>query len=134
MSRSIARLAILNSLGPRVMVSQVVHLASPWIQANMERLLESKLCTVKPVLSSNSKRRPKNVFQKRILLNAGQKYCRMLQGEHSAIFSTFIKLPFAIKTFQALFCLLLSGRLRQVSIFSVHSFTNFAREHSGSVV
>ena len=26
-------------------------------------------------------------------LNAGQKYCRMLQGEHSAILLTFIKLP-----------------------------------------
>ena len=25
--------------------------------------------------------------------------CRMLQGVHSAILSTFIKLPFAIKTF-----------------------------------
>ena len=32
-------------------------------------------------------------------LNAGQKYCRMLQREHSAIFLTFIKLPFVIKTF-----------------------------------
>ena len=32
-------------------------------------------------------------------LNAGQKYCRMLQGEHSAILLTFIKLPFSIKTF-----------------------------------
>ena len=31
-------------------------------------------------------------------LNAGQKYCRMLQGEHSAILSTFIKLPFVIKS------------------------------------
>ena len=30
---------------------------------------------------------------------AGQKYCRMLQGEHSAILLTFIKLPFVIKTF-----------------------------------
>ena len=30
-------------------------------------------------------------------LNAGQKYCRMLQGEHSAILSTFIKLPFVNK-------------------------------------
>ena len=29
--------------------------------------------------------------------NAGQKYCRMLQGEHSAILSAFIKLPFVIK-------------------------------------
>ena len=28
-----------------------------------------------------------------------QKYCRMLQGGHSAILSTFIKLPFVIKTF-----------------------------------
>ena len=32
-------------------------------------------------------------------LNAGQKYCRMLQGEHSAIVLTFIKVPFVIKTF-----------------------------------
>ena len=29
-------------------------------------------------------------------LNAGQKYCWMLQGEHSAILSTFINLPFFI--------------------------------------
>ena len=33
----------------------------------------------------------------RLLLNTGQKYCRMLQGEHSAILLTFIKLPFVIK-------------------------------------
>ena len=26
-------------------------------------------------------------------------YCRMLQGEHSAILLTFIKLPFVMKTF-----------------------------------
>ena len=32
-------------------------------------------------------------------LNAGQKFCRMLQREHSAIFLTFIKLPFVIKIF-----------------------------------
>ena len=32
--------------------------------------------------------------------NAGQKYCRMPQREHSAaILSTFIKLPFVIKIF-----------------------------------
>ena len=34
-----------------------------------------------------------------IMLNAGQKYCRMLQGEHSAILSTFIKLSLVIKIF-----------------------------------
>ena len=54
---------------------------------------------VKPVLSCHSKIRPKIVFQDRLSLNAGQKYCRMLQGEHSAILSTFIKLPFVFKTF-----------------------------------
>ena len=42
----------------------------------------------------------------------------MLQGEHSAILSTFILLPFVIKI---LFCLSLSGRLRQV--FTVLYFT-----------
>ena len=44
-------------------------------------------------------KKTKNGFQDRLLLNAGQKYCRMPQGEHSAILSTFIKLPFAIKIF-----------------------------------
>ena len=34
-----------------------------------------------------------------LLLNAGQKYCRMLQGEPSAILSTFIKPPVVIKIF-----------------------------------
>ena len=38
-------------------------------------------------------------FQGRLSLNAGQKYCIMLQREHSAILSTFIKLPFVIYTF-----------------------------------
>ena len=37
-------------------------------------------------------------FQDRLSLNAGEKYCRMLQG-HSAILSTFIKLPFVIIIF-----------------------------------
>ena len=44
-------------------------------------------------------KRPKIGFQVQLLLNAGQKYCRMLQGEHSAILSTFIKLPLVIKIF-----------------------------------
>ena len=35
-------------------------------------------------------------FQGQLLLNAGQEYCRMLP-QHSAIISTFIKLPFVIK-------------------------------------
>ena len=44
-------------------------------------------------------KRPKIGFQDRLLLNAGQRYCRMLHREHSAILSTFIKLPDVIKTF-----------------------------------
>ena len=32
-----------------------------------------------------------------LLLDEGQMYCRINQSEHSAILSTFIKLPFAIK-------------------------------------
>ena len=55
--------------------------------------------TVKPVLSSHSKKKTKIFFQDRLLLNAGQKYCRMLQGEHSAILTTFIELPFVIIIF-----------------------------------
>ena len=55
--------------------------------------------TVKPVLGGRSKRRTKIGFQGQLWLNAGQKYCRMLQGEHSAIFSTFTKLPLVIKIF-----------------------------------
>ena len=39
--------------------------------------------------------RPKNGFQERFSINAGEKYCRM----HSAIFSTCIKLPVVIKIF-----------------------------------
>ena len=55
------------------------------------------LTTVKPVLSGYSKRTPKFGFQYRFSLNAGQKFCRMLQGEHSAILSTSIKLQISIR-------------------------------------
>ena len=54
----------------------------------------SKTCVKQPL-----SKRPKNGFQEQLLLDAGQKYCRMLQGEHSAILLTFIKLPLVIKIF-----------------------------------
>ena len=54
--------------------------------------------TVKPVLSRHSKGTLKIGFQDCLSPNAGHKYCRMLQEEHSAILLTFIKLPFVIKT------------------------------------
>ena len=54
----------------------------------------SKTCLKRPL-----KKKTKVRFQDQLSLNAGQTYCRMLQGEHSAILSTFIKLPFANKIF-----------------------------------
>ena len=67
----------------------------------------------KTVYSGHSKRRPKIGFQDRWSLNAAQKYCRMLQGEHSAILLTFIKL-----SLKCLFCLFYSGHLRQVLLYT----------------
>ena len=54
----------------------------------------SKTCVKRPL-----SRTPKIGFPDQLSLNACQKYCRMLQGEHSAILLTFIKLPFAINIF-----------------------------------
>ena len=53
-----------------------------------------KTCVKRPL-----SKRQKIGFQDQLLLNAGQKYCRMLQWEHSAILSTFFKLPFVMKIF-----------------------------------
>ena len=64
----------------------------------------SKTCVKQPL-----SKRPKNVFQDQLSFNAGQKYCRMLQWEHFAILSTFIKLSFVIKIFVSS---IFSGRLR----------------------
>ena len=57
-------------------------------------ILYSKTCLKRPL-----SKRPKIGFQDQLSLNAGQKYCRMLQGEHSAILLTFIMLPLVIKIF-----------------------------------
>ena len=54
----------------------------------------SKNCVKQPLL-----KRQRIGFQDHLLLNAGQKYCRMLQGEHSAIPLTFNMLAFVIKMF-----------------------------------
>ena len=54
----------------------------------------SKTCVNRPL-----SRIRKIGSQDQLSLNAGQKYCRMLQGEHSAILSTFIKLPLVFKIF-----------------------------------
>ena len=58
------------------------------------KCLYSKTCVKGPLT-----KRPQFGFQDQLSLNAGLKYCRMLQGEHSVLLPTFIKLPFVIKIF-----------------------------------
>ena len=62
----------------------------------MHSYLEARLKEhSKTCLKRSLKKKTKIGFQDQLSLNAGQKYCR---NEHSAILSTFIKLPFAFKT------------------------------------
>ena len=79
----------------------------------------SKTCVKQPL-----KKRPKIDFQDRLSLNAGQKYCRMLQEEHSAILLTVIKLPFVIKI---LICLFLGGCFTQVLLYVQISYGYLAK-------
>ena len=78
-------------------------------QLNTFRVFFFKLIKFK-CLSGHSKRRPNIGFQDRLSLNAGHEYCRMLQGEHSAILPTCIKPPFVIEMFFVYFeCPLKTG-------------------------
>ena len=51
------------------------------------------------MLNGHSQKDQKLVLKTNLSLNAGQKYCRMLEVKHSAIISTFIKLSFVFKIF-----------------------------------
>ena len=55
------------------------------------------------------------------IYDAGQKYCRMLQGQHSAviILSTLIKLPLVVKI---IFFQFFSGRFTQVLLYAKISY------------
>ena len=67
--------------------------------------------TVKPTIIQPLSKRPPIGFQYQLSLYADQKYYIILQGEHSEIVSTFIKLPFVIKIFVLS---IFSGRFIQV--------------------
>ena len=82
-------------------VNFVQHNRCKWLIANNsiyepahQYLSYSKTCVKRPL-----SKRPKIGFEDQLSLNAGQKYCRMLPLEHSALLSTFIKLSFVIKIF-----------------------------------
>ena len=62
-------------------------------------LLYAVYNTVKPVLSGHSKRRPTIGFLRQIITKCRSKVLQNAPREHSAILSTFIKLPFVFKTF-----------------------------------
>ena len=75
--------------------------------------------TVRPFLSGHPKRRPKIGLQDRLWLNAGQKYCRMLQEsilQESILQYLWPSLNYYL-SLRPLFCLFLSGRLRQVLLY-----------------
>ena len=78
--------------------------------------------TVKPVLSGHSKRRPKIDFQDQLLLNAGQKYCRMLQESILQYFRPSLSYHLLLSP---MFCLFFSGRFRQVLLYFLMLRTNF---------
>ena len=75
---------------------------------NCKFIWYSKTCVKQP-----PSKRPKIGFQDQLLLNAGQKYFRMLQGEHSAIRPS-LSYQFSLRY---LFCLFLSGRFTQVLLY-----------------
>ena len=61
-------------------------------------MLSIDLYTVKSVYKAGLKK-TKIDFQDQLPLNAGQKYCRMLQEEYSTILLSFINQPFVIMVF-----------------------------------
>ena len=65
-----------------------------WCLSSYFQSLQGQTCLKRPL-----KKNSKNGFQYRLSLNAGQKYCRIFQGEHSALLSTCMKLPNDFKPF-----------------------------------
>ena len=67
------------------------------IAAVLLKGVRTNLYTVKP--AANPKEDKKIGFQDQLSINAGHKYCRILQESILQYFLTFIKLPFVFKTF-----------------------------------
>ena len=66
-------------------------------------------------------KRPKIGFQDQLTLNAGQEYCRMLQGEHSAILLTGA----LCNTFDLHFAPICHFKIFVLSIFEWLFYTGF---------
>ena len=109
-----------------------LYLQIPWLSLSL-RTNNVKAHQHKPTtrlypcnsLPKHKKATPQIGFQYQCSFNAGQTYCRILKGEHSAILFTFMKLPFVIKIF-----ILERGRLTQVLMYiqlgkKLRSFTDY---------
>ena len=68
-----------------------------WKKSYFEKVQQTTKKHSKTCVKWPHSKRPKIGLQEQLSLNAGQKYCRMLQMEHSAILSTFSKLQFVIR-------------------------------------
>ena len=62
-------------------MSVMIRTSNMVLKSTVKKYIYSKTCVKRPL-----SKRPKIGFQDQLLLNAGQKYCRMLQGEHYAFF------------------------------------------------
>ena len=80
-------------------------------QVHVYPFLHSKACLKRPL-----KNKTKIGFQDQLLLNAVQKYCRMLQESILQYFRPSLSYHLSLRP---LFCLFLSGRLRQVLLYSI---------------
>ena len=76
-----------------------------------------RLCTVKPVLSGCSKRRPKLVFNAYYRLMQVKSIAECSKGSILQYFRPSFSYFFSLRS---LFCLFLSGRLRQVLLYLLH--------------
>ena len=114
------------SLNSRSLMSEPVSFSSPSliVKSCIKNTSYSKTC-----LKRLLKRRLKIGFQDRLAIIAGQKYCRMLQGEHSAILLTCIKWLSVFKTFVLSF---LSGRLRQVLQYFKYGIDLYIKTNRGT--
>ena len=98
-----------NTVASDQLASEEAILSGSTLFSTLINSTYSKTCVKQPL-----SKRHKIVFQDQLSLNAGQKYCRMLQGEHSAIILTFIKPPFVLRS---LFCQFLSGNFTHVLLY-----------------
>ena len=79
--------------------------------------------TVNSVLRGHSKKRSKIDSQDWLLLNAGRKYCRMLQKSILQYFRPALSHNLSLRS---LFCLYLSDRFRQVILYVLKFRTLFS--------